>query len=460
MSDDGEEMHDDTGVDLDPRLASLIVDAIEDGDEALFAHYLSALHPADAADVIEQLSVDQLTTALALSPHAFIGDLMAEVSDDARAIIVENLPDAALAAAAAELDSDDAALVLDDLSDERRQDVLNALPDRDRRAIEESLAFEDETAGRLMQREFVAAPEHWSVGRAIDHLRGSDPNNLPEVFFEIFLVDPAFRPIGAIALSTLLMSRRDTPLRDIAREPETLIKPEMDQEDVAFAFEKYRLVQAAVVDEAGRLTGMITIDDMVDVIQEENTEDLLALAGVSDARVSDSVLATVRSRAPWLLLNLATAIAASFVIALFESVIAAAVALAILMPIVASMGGNAGTQTLTVAVRALAQRDLTIINARRIIWREVSAGAVNGVLFALVMALVALIWFGDAKLAGVMAAAMVINLVSAGLSGILIPLALQRAGSDPAVSSAVFLTTVTDIVGFFAFLGLASLILI
>ena len=310
-----------------------------------------------------------------------------------------------------------------------------------------------------MQREFVAAPEFWTVGHTIDHMR-ANCDDLPELFFEVYVVDTAFRPIGEVPVSHLMRAHRDVQLADIMLAPKVKIDPETDQEEVAYFFEKYHLISAPVVDEGGRLTGMLTVDDMVDVIQEENKEDMLALAGVNDAGLADTVMQSVRSRAPWLLVNLATAILASGVIALFEGAISQLVALAVLMPIVASMGGNAGTQSLAVAVRAIASRDLTAANARRVVMREIMTGAFNGLIFAVVMGIVAGVWFNNWPLAGVIAIAMIINLSCAGLAGILVPLGLKRFGADPAVASSVFVTTVTDIVGFFAFLGLAVLVLL
>ena len=309
-----------------------------------------------------------------------------------------------------------------------------------------------------MQREFVAAPEFWSVGHALDHMRASD--DLPDKFHDLFVIDTGFRPVGEIPVCRLLSARRDVALSDLMEPPRILVDPETDQEEVAYLFQKYHLVSAPVVDSAGRLTGMLTLDDIVHVIQDENKEDMLALAGVNEAGLADTVVRSVRSRAPWLLVNLATAVLASGVIALFEGAISQVVALAVLMPIVASMGGNAGTQSLAVAVRSIAERDLTAANAMRVIWRELATGMVNGLIFAVVMGAVTILWFQDVALASVIAIAMVLNLACAGLSGILVPLGLVRAGADPAVASSVFVTTVTDVVGFLAFLGLATLVLL
>jgi magnesium transporter len=445
--------------DTDVAAVARLADAIADRDGAAIRALIEDLHPADAADILEQLTIEQVRQAAKLAPEAFTGELLSELQWDLRDDITDVLEPQQLAEAIKDLDSDDAALVLEELDDHVREAVLSEVPDEDRTLLESQFAHEEETAGRLMQRDFVAAPEHWTVGDAIDHMRAAG-EDLPDVFFDVYVVDAAFAPKGAVPVSQLMRSKRATKLTDLMSDLRVTIAPDVDQEEAAYLFEKYHLFSAPVVDEGGRLTGMLTIDDMVDVIQEENKEDLLALAGVNDAGLSDGVIDSVRSRAPWLLVNLATAILASGVIALFEDALAAIVALAVLMPIVASMGGNAGTQSLAVAVRAIASRDLTSANARRVIVREILTGIVNGVIFAIVMALVAAVWFQNWTLAGVIALAMVINLAFAGLAGIAVPLALRRFGADPAVSSSVFVTTVTDVIGFFAFLGLAAIILL
>ena len=373
--------------------------------------------------------------------------------------MLPELPSDYVAMALGELDTDDAAAVAADIDEKDLGAVLAAADEDTRLAVEEALSFEEETAGRLMQREYVAAHEGSSVGDVIDRMR-EESAELPDEFFEVYVVDAAMRPIGAVRVSSLIRARRETPLLEIMRSPLILIRPEMDQEDVAQAFQKYHMASAPVVDDAGRITGMVTVDDIVDVISEENEEDLLKLAGVSEAAQTDSVAKSVRSRAPWLLVNLGTAIVASAVISTFARSITELVALAVLMPIVASMGGNAGTQALAVAVRAIAARDLTESSAPRYILREALTAVSNGVIFALLLAVVVVVWFANALLAMAIALAVLITFASAGLAGILVPLTLRRAGADPAVSSSVFVTFVTDIVGFLAFLGLATLILL
>jgi magnesium transporter len=358
-----------------------------------------------------------------------------------------------------ELDTDDAAAVAADIDEKQLGQVLAAADEDTRLAVEEALSFDEETAGRLMQREYVAAPEGASVGDVIDRMR-AESAELPDEFFEVYIVDAAMRPIGAVRVSSLIRARRETPLREIMRAPLILIRPEMDQEEVAQTFQKYHMASAPVVDEAGRITGMVTVDDIVDVISEESEEDLLKLAGVSEAAQTDSVFKSVRARAPWLLVNLGTAVVASSIIRVFEGSITELVALAVLMPIVASMGGNAGTQALAVAVRAIASRDLTESNAPRYVLREAMTAISNGLIFALVLAAVVALWFHNALLALAIALAVIINFACAGLAGILVPLTLRRFGADPAVSSSVFVTFVTDCVGFLAFLGLATMILL
>jgi magnesium transporter len=447
------------GNDAHRKLVAALVEAASDRDGPLIRTLLIDQHPADIADAVEQLSYDHQALVCELCPDLFTGDVLAELVEDTRADIVDALEADRIVEALEALDSDDKTHVVEELDDAKREAVLAAMPDEDRQVLEASLAFDEETAGRLMQREFVAAPLFWTVGDTIDHMRKFG-EELPDLFFEVFIVDERFRPVGAVPVSALMRSQREAKLQDLMNDFKVVIRPEDDQEDAAYLFEKYHLISAPVVDDSGRIAGMLTVDDIVDVIQEENKEDLLALAGVNEAGQSDTVLSSVRARAPWLLVNLGTAVLASAVIALFEGAIAQLVALAVLMPIVASMGGNAGTQSLTVAVRALASRDLTTANSMRVVWRELAAGTVNGLIFAVVMGLVAAVWFNDWALGWVIAAAMVITLAAAGLSGILIPLGLRRMGADPAVASSVFVTTVTDIVGFFVFLGLAALVLL
>lgn len=445
--------------DTDPEFVAELRQAISDLDADLIRRLLAPLHAADIADVLEQLSAGQQGILAELTPDIFSGDVLAEMDPGTREVVMDYLHPSHLAAAIAELDSDDATEVVEELNEVRRAAVLAEISDINREAVESSLAFDDETAGRLMQREFVAAPDFWTIGHAIDHMRES-ADDLPDKFHDLFVVDTGFRPVGEIPVCRLLSARRDVHLTDIMEPPRILVEPETDQEEVAYLFQKYHLVSAPVVDSAGRLTGMLTLEDMVDVIQDENKEDMLALAGVNEAGLADTVLRSVRSRAPWLLVNMGTIILTSSVISLFEDTLSKIVTLAVLMPIVASMGGNAGTQSLAVAVRAIAERHLTSANSMRVIWRELATGTINGLIFAVLIASVTFIWFRDWQLSAVIGTAMVLNLACAGLSGILVPLGLVRVGADPAVASSVFVTTVTDVVGFLAFLGLATLVLL
>lgn len=444
-------------VDVSKAVALAVL--IEEGDGEGISRLLEGLHPADIADLIEQLNSEQQEELARIAPDILTGEVLANLQWDTREVVAAELDPAHLAAAIQELDSDDATLLVEELDDALREQVLAEVPEENRAALESSLSFDEETAGRLMQREFVAAPDFWTVGHTIDHMRAAG-DELPELFFDVYVVNTGFEPVGAVPVSRLMRSKRDVKLAEIMEEVRIRIEPDTDQEDVAYYFEKYHLISAPVVDASGRLSGMLTVDDMVEVIQEENKEDMLALAGVNEAGLTDTVLESVKSRAPWLLVNLGTAILASGVIALFDTAISQLVALAVLMPIVASMGGNAGTQSLAVAVRAIASRDLTSANARRVIIREMLTGTFNGIIFAVVMGVVAGLWFQNWALAAVIAIAMVINLACAGLAGILVPMGLKRFGADPAVSSSVFVTTVTDVVGFFAFLGLAAMVLL
>ncbi len=416
------------------------------------------LHAADLADLIEQVGGDYRGDLVRLLGPAFDAEVLSELDFSVREELLESLEPGTLASAVVELETDDAVDILEDLEDEQQRQVLAAIPESERRAIVEALSYPEESAGRLMQRDLIAVPEFWSVGQTIDHLR--ENQDLTNEFWEIFVVDPAYKPVGTLRLSSLLRSPRPVLVKDIMSLEQTLIPVDMDQEQVAFRFQQYHLISAAVIDGDGRLVGQITVDDIVDVINEEAGEDILALAGVSEGDFSESVITTTRSRLTWLVANLATAILASLVIAMFDQSIEKLVALAILMPIVASMGGNAGTQTMTVTVRALATNQLTGANAMRILSREVKVSLINGALFAVLMGGLGTLWFQNIALGVVLGIAMIINLLAAGVSGMLVPLALDRLKVDPAVASSVFVTTVTDVIGFFAFLGLAALLLL
>jgi magnesium transporter len=443
---------------LNPRFVEMVVDAAEARDVARLTQLIDALRPADIADLIGFIPAEHRDAVVhVLSPEDF-ADVLAELDDEIREEILEDLTPARLAEAVTSLDSDDAAAIVEDLEEDKRDAVLAAMPATERAAVETSLAYAEDSAGRLMQREVVAAPEFWTVGQTIDHLRGSQ-DELPELFFDIYVVDPGFHPVGAIPVSALMRRPRDCTLTELA-QPVTDFNVDQDQEEVAYAFEKYRLISAPVVDGSGRLVGQITVDDIVGVLQEENQEDILALAGVGDEGRDSSTFGSIKARLPWLSVNLLTGLLSATVISRFAGSIEALVALAVLMPLVASIGGNAGTQALTVTVRALALRELNGSNAFRLVRRELRVAMINGLVLAGLAGAAAALWYRDGALGGTIGMAIVLNLLAAGFAGALVPLTLSRLRQDPAVSSGVFVTAVTDIFGFFVFLGLASLILL
>jgi magnesium transporter len=448
----------DDGAEAMARLEEVLA-AVEARDASRLEALLEALHAADIADLLEQISPAERSDLLALWHGGIDGEVLSEIDDSIREEVIEALPEAVVAEAMRELDTDDVVDILEDLEAPAQERILEALEDADRVAVEQALSYPEYSAGRLMQRETVVAPEHWTVGEAIDFLRKSTA--LPDQFYHVILTDPRMKPTGYVTLGRILSSGRDVALRSITEDSFRTIEATDPEADVAYIFNQYHLISCPVVDAGGRLVGVITIDDAMNVLDEEHEEDMLRLAGVGDeASLSDSVIEAAKGRAVWLGVNLLTAILASVVIGAFSDTIDAMVALAVLMPIVASMGGNAGTQSMTVAVRALATRDLTARNAGRVIRREIAVGALNGLLFGLVMAGVAALWFGVPMLGAVIGLAMLLTLVAAALGGILIPMALERLGVDPALASGPFVTTVTDVVGFFAFLGLAAWILL
>ena len=443
---------------LDRRKVAAILDAVAANNQINLSALMEPLHPADIADLLEQIHSADRARLIALYDREFDGEILSELDESLREEVIDLLRPQVLADAVRELESDDVVDLLEDLDAGQQVAILDALGEPERAAIELSMGFGEETAGRLMQREVVFCPEHWTVGGAIDYIRASD--TLPEQFYHVVLVNPRHEPVAHVTLGRLMGSGRTVGLSTITEDSFRTFTVSEDEEVVAYAFNQYHLISAPVVDEGGRLAGVITIDDAMIVLDHEHEEDILRLAGVREGSLSDRVWETTRRRFPWLAVNLVTAILASLVIAQFESVIAGFVALAVLMPIVASMGGNAGTQSLTVAVRAIATRDLTPSNVWRVIRREVLVGLANGLVFAVVMGVVGTLWFGQPLLGVVIAVAMVINLVVAGLAGIAIPVLLDRAGIDPALASGAFVTTVTDVVGFLAFLGLATWVLV
>lgn len=450
---------DEYSFELDKDTVDAILAATDAGDAERLAALMDPLHAADIADLLEQVSYEERQDILKLFAPGIDGEILSEIDESIREEVIQTLSPQVLSEAVRELESDDVVDIIEDLDDAQQQQILNSLDAGDRAAVENALNYPEYSAGRMMQREVVVGPEHWTVGEAIDFMRAHD--DLPDEFYHMVLVDPKYRPIGYVTLGRILGHKRDTPLRDLTEDSFRTIEVTEDEGDVAYSFNQYHLISAPVVDTDGKLVGIITIDDAMAVLDEEHEEDILRLAGVSDeSRLSDKVIETTKRRFPWLAVNLVTAILASLVIAQFEETIAQFVALAVLMPIVASMGGNAGTQSLTVAVRSIATKDLTGSNVWRVIRRETLVGLINGLIFAVVMGIVGVIWFGSPVLGLVIAAAMVINLVVAGLAGTMIPVVLDRLNIDPALASGAFVTTVTDVVGFLAFLGLAALVLL
>ncbi len=444
--------------DADGSLSTSYVERIEqalsEGDISSVLIETRSLHEADLADLLEALPPARRPQLVKALGKDFDFATLTELDDGGRREILEALSPMQLAVGVRELDNDDAVYILEDLNDKEQQEVLAQIPLLERVILAKSLDYPDDSAGRRMQTDFIAVPPFWSIGQTIDYMR--DAKELPDEFYEVFVVDPTYRLIGTVALDKILRSQRTIPISDVMSDNRVTINATQDQEEASRLFERYNLLSAAVVDEAERLVGVLTIDDIVDVINEEAEEDIKRLAGIGGESLSDKVWGAVKSRFTWLFVNLITAILASFVIGLFDATIQQMVALAVLMPIVASMGGNAGTQTMTVAVRALATNDIDNFNARRIITRELMVGFINGAIFAVLIAFVAIIWFGIGDLGGIIAIAMIVNMVSAALAGILIPIGLNKLGIDPAIASTAFVTTVTDIVGFFAFLGLAA----
>jgi magnesium transporter len=433
-----------------------VAQAIEVKDAAALRELVGDLHEADAGDLIEALDPELRPRLVELMGHDFDYSALTQVDDAVREEILEELPSEAVAEGVRELDSDDAVFILEDLPKDEQVEILEQLPPSERVVLARSLLYPENSAGRIMQTELIAVPPAWTVGQVIDHMR--ETPDLPDRFWELYVADPDGRLKGAVALDRLLRTKRPVPIEQLADEELHPVRVTEDREDVARLFERYDLVSAPVVDESGRLAGVITFDDIVDVIEEEAEEDIKALGGVGrEEELSDPVWVIARGRFNWLLVNLATAFLASSVLGLFEGELQKMVALAVLAPIVASQGGNAATQTMTVAVRALATRELSSANAARIILREVLVGLVNGVAFAVIAGVAAFAWFKAPDLGLVIGLAMLCNLLAAALGGILVPLALHHFRADPAISSGVFVTTVTDVVGFFSFLGIATL---
>ncbi|WP_298961905.1 magnesium transporter [uncultured Roseibium sp.] len=459
---------------LDVRTSPVPAIPVRDGDERLNPDFIVAveaaikardandlrqlagdLHEADTGDLLETLNGDDRAEFIQLLGDNFDYTALTETDEAVRLQVLEDLPHEVIAEGLEDLDSDDAVYILEDLDEDDQAAILEELPYADRAQLKKALDYPEDSAGRRMQSEFIAVAQFWTVGQTIDYMR--EARDLPDSFYEIYVVDPAFKMLGSVHLDKILRTKRARKVTDIMEENRQAVLATEDQEEVARRFERYNLVSSAVVDENDRLVGVLTVDDIVDVIQEEAEEDLRALAGVGDEEISDDVVTIARSRLAWLVVNLGTAVLASVVIALFEETIEAMVALAVLMPIVASMGGNAGTQTMTVAVRGIATQELSARNLLRVLNREILVSAVNGLALAFLIGITAWLWFASPGLGVVIAGAIIINMLFAGFSGLLIPIVLDRMKVDPAIASSVFVTTVTDVVGFFAFLGIAAL---
>jgi magnesium transporter len=448
----------DTRLDEDDRLrpefVRAVMDHVEAGEVDAARALVEPLHPADIADLFELVDREERRALVAALEEILGGDVLAEMNDHVRDDVIGDFEPHEVAEAVGEMETDDAVAMIEDMEEDEQRAVLRALDPDDRAAIEQALAFPEESAGRLMQRDLIAVPEHWTVGHVIDYLRAGD--TLTTDFWEVFVVDGRHHPVGTCMLSWILRTPRHVAVADVMKREQTLIPVDMDQEEVSLRFQKYALISAAVVDQSGRLVGMITVDDIVHIIQEEASEDALLLSGVGEGDINESVVESYKARVRWLIANLGTALVAATIIGLFQNTISKMVALAALMPIVAGVGGNAGTQTLAVTVRALATNQLTQSNTWRAIVREIRVACLNGITVALLIGAGVALVFGNPLLGGVIAAAMLTNIVIAGFAGVMVPLTLEKAGADPAVASSVFVTMVTDSMGFLVFLGLAS----
>ena len=443
---------------FDPSLISNVMDALDSSDRSKIIILTKDLSAADIADIINLIPRSEVGNFISFIESDFNPEILSELDENIREEVINLLGHSYVAEVLQKLETDDAVHVIEDLEEGDKKLILNKIPKIEREELELSLNYPEDSAGRLMSVDFVALNPNINVGEAIDFLRLD--NDLPIEFYEIYLIDSSSQPVAAISLSNVIRSSREKSLKSLQSHELITISGEMDRELVAYQFERFDLVSAPVIDEVGKLIGVITADDIVEVLKDEAGEDIKLLGGVGDEDITDNVIQASKGRFSWLFINLITAILASMVIGLFDGTIEEMVALAILMPIVASMGGNAGTQTLTIAVRSLSTRDLIPLNYKRIINREILVSFLNGVLFALILGILSAFWFGNFALGGVLAIAMVLNMVVAGFAGIIIPLILNKLGIDPALASSVFVTTVTDVVGFFSFLGLAAIFLV
>ena len=431
-------------------------DKINNSDLQFINQTLKDLHPSDIANLIENLSYQTRIKLIEIESFNIGPEIFIELNESIQGEVLQLLSIDSVSNIIKRLESDDAVAILENLDLDKKNSILEKLPPKDRFLLEEGLSYPEDSAARIMQREFTAIPSDWTVGQTIDYLRES--KDLPQEFLEIFIVDNEFKPIGIVPSSRVLRTSRDSKMNLIMREMPVLISVNMDKEEVGHTFENYNLVSAGVVNKNNKLVGMITVDDVVTVVQEEAEEDVLRLAGVGDEEITDTVFVKTRRRFNWLLVNLATALLASWVISIFGAEIEKVVALAFLMPIVASMGGNAGMQTLAVTIRAIATKELSSSNINKIITKEFFIGVLNGIIFAIITAVIVQLWFKQIDLSIIIAASMVLNMIVAGLFGILIPVTLKRMNIDPALASSVFVTTVTDVIGFLSFLGIGSFV--
>jgi len=432
----------------------VVTNKITNNDAEFITNSFNEMHPADAADIIEHLSENDRENLIKLNNFNIDPEVFIELNESVQSEIIAYLSSESIVKLLKNLESDDAIAILENVDEKDKNDILSSLPPKDRFALLESLSYPEDTAARIMQREFTATPSNWSVGQTIDYLR--DNKDLPEEFLEIFIVDEDFKPIGTVPSSKVLTTSRDTKMLSIMSESQLLIPVDMDKEEVGNVFENYNLNSAAVVDKTNKLVGMIMYDDVLTVLKEEAEEDALRLAGVGDEEITDSVYKKTKRRFNWLLLNLFTAFLATWVISLFGATIEQMVVLAFLMPIVASMGGNAGMQTLAVTVRTLATNDLTKNNFSQNILKEFNIGILNGIIFAIISVFVVQIWFQDSLLSIIISMSMIITMIVAGLFGILVPITLKKMEIDPAIASSVFVTTITDVIGFVSFLGVSA----
>ena len=430
---------------------------IKDNDTEFLNKTLKELHPADSADIIENLVTENRSKLIELEGFNLDPEIFIELNESIQTEVFILLSTESIANILKRLESDNALKIIENLDEKKKLTVLNKLPPKDRFLLEEGLSYPVDSAARIMQREFTAIPSDWSVGQTIDYLRES--KDLPEEFLEIFIIDNNFKPIGTVSSSKVLTTARESKMNSIMNEMQVLIPVNMDKEEVGHIFENYNLVSAGVVDKGNKLVGMITGDDVFTVLKEEAEEDVLRLAGVGDEKITDSILQKTKRRFNWLLLNLFTALLATWVISRFGASIEQMVALAFLMPIVASMGGNAGMQTLAVTIRALATKELSSGNIRQIVTKEFVIGILNGIIFAIITGVIVQLWFKEINLSILIAVSMILNMIVAGLFGILIPVSLKKFNIDPAISSSVFVTTITDVIGFLSFLGLGAIFL-